>query len=165
MVSFCCFTYILVTAVVFSYADHIPRGKVYLYIPLIVSGIVGFGASISKFGHNGGYNVPHLGIFFHTVASRVSIDLPNLSTESREKLFELIDGVVLTARFSALVLTIFCVAIIVGYTFIALTKDKNQWAMAVFSVAYMVFLVFVSVIMHLFKRHWSYAGYAQQSAA
>ncbi|KAI8866900.1 hypothetical protein GQ42DRAFT_165188 [Ramicandelaber brevisporus] len=164
MVSFCCLVYIIVIAVVFSYADHIPRGKVYLYIPLIVPGIVGFGASISKFGHNGGYSVPHLGIFFHTVASRVSIDLPNLSTESREKLFELIDSVVLTARFNALGFTSLFIAIVVSYTVMALTSNAVEWHWVYFG-AYLGFLVFVSVIMHIFKRHWSYAGYAQHSAA
>ncbi|KAI8869680.1 hypothetical protein GQ42DRAFT_163255 [Ramicandelaber brevisporus] len=146
-------------------ADYTSRYYKYIYLPIVVTCFVEFGTSITSFVHNGGYNVPHLGIFFHTVASRVSVDLPNLNAESRGKLFELIDSAVFTARCNALELTEFWFAAIVSFISVVFASVQPGWFVVVYIGAYLGCLVFVRVVIYLFKRHWSYAGYAQQSAA
>ncbi|KAI8866381.1 hypothetical protein GQ42DRAFT_165534 [Ramicandelaber brevisporus] len=159
--SFYSLAYLIVFATVLTDVDY----RSLYGVPIIFSWIVGFDTSFSTFAHNGGYNVPHLNIFFHTVASRVSIDLPNLSAESRGKLFELIDNVVFTARCNALGFTAIYVLLIVSFIYVAFARDPLNWFMVVWMGSYYGCLGLIRVIMYLSKRHWSYAGYTQQSAA
>ncbi|KAI8873209.1 hypothetical protein GQ42DRAFT_152954 [Ramicandelaber brevisporus] len=166
---FCGLAHLILFVVFPTGVDYISLLYIYVILSAIVSPIVGFGTSFSTFAHNGGYSVPHLGIFFHTVASRVSVDLPNLNAESREKLFELIDSVVFTARRKALVLNAPYIATVASVTLMPFTWNLFFWLLVVSWVAYFGtyygFVAIVNIVMYLSKRHWSYTGYAQHSAA